>query len=389
VVHLGNEEFCKNPGRFVSGKRVGLVVNQTSFTSEMTSLPDFCEASREVDLRAIFAPEHGLFGTAQDMEAVGEGRRDSGVPVFSLYGENEDSLSPRPESMDLVDALVFDIQDVGSRYYTFVWTMALCMRACAEAGKEMIVLDRPNPLSGNVVSGPVQKDGFLSFVGLYPVCVRHGMTVGEMAKMLAGHFGIGCKLTVVPMTGWRRDMWFDQTGLPWIPPSPNMPTLQTATVYPGACLIEGTTLSEGRGTATPFEIVGAPGIDGPALAERMTRLHLPGCRFRPESFKPGFQKHAGKVCGGVHVLVTRRDAFDSFRTFVHLIAAVRDLFPEFFGWRGETYEFVSGVPAVDLLFGSPELRVGLEKGASVDDVLSGCGADAARFSKIREAFLLY
>jgi uncharacterized protein YbbC (DUF1343 family) len=389
MVRLGNEIFIDDPAKYVGKMRIGLIVNHTSRTSAMVSLLQYCRENTGVRLAAVLAPEHGILGAAQDMEAVGHAALSDGTPVFSLYGSDETTLSPSPEALDLVDALVFDIQDVGSRYYTFLWTMALAMKACARAAKKMIVLDRPNPLNGVAVSGPIQTEKCLSFVGLHPVPVRHGMTAGEMARLLNGHFGIDCDLQVVPMEGWRREMWFDQTGLPWIPPSPNMPSLATATVYPGGCLIEGTTLSEGRGTTTPFELVGAPGIDAEAFAEHMNRLKLPGCVFRPAAFVPGFQKHAGKLCRGIFLHIADRNSFDAFQACCRLIAMAGEMHPRAFAWRETAYEFVTDIPAIDLLFGSDRFRKAVDAGDGLSFDFAEQEKSNRDFLRIRKPFLLY
>jgi uncharacterized protein YbbC (DUF1343 family) len=283
------------------------------------------------------------------------------LPVFSLYGETEDSLHPTPEALSLLDVLVVDLQDVGARYYTFVYTMAYCLEACARLGKRVIVCDRPNPLNGVTVDGPLLEPAYASFVGRFPLPVRHGRTIGELAEQWNREQEWGADLTVIPMTGWDRAMWFDQTGLPWAPPSPNMPTLDTATVYPGGCLIEGTNLSEGRGTTRPFEIVGAPWLDGRAVAAALNKQGLPGVHFRPIQFVPTFHKHAGQACEGVFVHVTNRDAFHAFDVYVRLIAVARRLAPTSFAWRTEPYEFVRDRLAFDLLCGTDRIRRAIER----------------------------
>ncbi|MBZ0271498.1 DUF1343 domain-containing protein [bacterium] len=387
-VRLGNEAFLEDPAAIAGAARVGLIANQTSFTPDMRSVVHALAASKSPRLTAILAPEHGLFGAAQDMEAVPGGVWE-GIPVFSLYGETEASLAPPADAMELVDALVFDVQDVGSRYYTFIWTLAYAMTACAEAGKTMIVLDRPNPLSGLVVSGPTIQAGYRSFVGRYPMPIRHGLTAGEVARWLVRTHGIDADLRVVEMGGWRRAMMFDDTGLPWIPPSPNMPSVETAFVYPGACLIEGTTLSEGRGTTTPFELAGAPAVSPEMIARRLGDFALPGVRFRPTHFRPMYQKHAGDVCGGVFVHVTDRGRFDAIAAYVRLIATVRELFPHAFDWRKETYEFVDDRPAIDLLWGDGGLRRAIDDGAPLDGLFARAARDAEAFADEREDALRY
>jgi uncharacterized protein YbbC (DUF1343 family) len=282
----------------------------------------------------------------------------SGLDIKSLYGKNKDSLVPDPALLHDIDNLVFDIQDIGSRYYTFIYTMANCMIICKQAGTRMVVCDRPNPINGTSVEGNLVGEAWRSFVGQYPLPNRHGMTVGELARLFNEHFGIHCDLTVVPMSGWSREMWYDQTGMIWTPPSPNMPTLATATVYPGMCLIEGTLLSEGRGTTLPFEQIGAPFIDPHKLVARLeTDSHLlPGVFFRPQYFKPMFQKHAGEVCAGLQLHITDRDQFKPLLTTLALLRAIAEIYPDQLQWRTEPYEFVSDRLAIDLLYGNPKLR---------------------------------
>jgi uncharacterized protein YbbC (DUF1343 family) len=288
-----------------------------------------------------------------------------------------------------VDFLLFDLQDVGVRYYTFIWTMALAMRAAARARKPFVVLDRPNPLGGEIVEGNVLDPAYASFVGLHPLAVRHGMTAGELAGYFNAAFGIGCDLRVVRLAGWRRARWFDQTGLPWVPPSPNMPTLDTATVYAGMCLLEATNLSEGRGTTRPFELVGAPFIDGNALANDLARERLPGAAFRPCSFQPTFNKWAGEPCGGVQVHVTDRLRFRSFRAGLSLIQAVRRRWPREFKWKRPPYEYEARKLPIDILCGTDALRRGLERGASAAVLERRWRPALARFRKVRARHLLY
>jgi uncharacterized protein YbbC (DUF1343 family) len=309
--------------------------------------------------------------------------------VVSLYGASEASLAPRPEHLAGLDALVFDIQDIGSRYYTYVWTMALCMRAAQQASLKFIVLDRPNPIGGARLEGPLVTPGWESFVGLHPLPIRHGMTAGEIARWLAGERGISPELQVVELQGWRRGQFFDATGLPWVPPSPNMPTLETALVYPGQCLLEGTNLSEGRGTTRPFETFGAPFVDPDALAQRLEAFGLEGLRVRPLWFEPTFQKFAGKSCGGLMLHVVDREAFRPVFTSLCMLAAVRELWPEQFEWRTKPYEFVGDRLAIDLLFGSDRPRLALENGAAPASIAEGWDGELRRFGLLRERYLLY
>lgn len=347
----------------------------------------------------LFGPEHGVRGEAQDMIDVENGRdARTGIPVSSLYGRTFESLAPRSEDLAEIDVLLIDLQDVGSRYYTYVWTMALAMEAAAAVGVAVVVLDRPNPLGGVEVEGGALRRGYESFVGLGAVAVRHGMTAGEIARLCRagmpwgeGRFSrpIDVDLTVVSMRGWRREMSFEDTGLPWVMPSPNMPTPDTAFVYPGQCLVEGTNLSEGRGTTRPFEIVGAPFLDGYRLAAALEALSLPGVRFRPLSFRPMFHKFAGKSCGGIQLHVTDRSSFRPYRTGVAFLAAARAQAPHEFRWRAEPYEFVEHPPAIDLLTGSDEVRRAIDAGAAVVDVAAGFAGFEREFAEHRRPFLDY
>ncbi|MFW6023387.1 MAG: exo-beta-N-acetylmuramidase NamZ domain-containing protein, partial [Myxococcota bacterium] len=339
-------------------------------------------------LGALFGPEHGYGGEAQDMVGV-ESARDpaTGAPIHSLYGDREECLTPRPEWLEGLDAVVVDLQDVGSRYYTYVWTAALMLKACAARGIATVVLDRPNPLGGDVMEGAPQRPGYRSFVGLYDVPVRHGMTLAEILRYVCSVEGLPSEaLEVVPMQGWRRSMRWEDTGLPWVAPSPNMPTLDTARVYPGGCLLEGTNLSEGRGTTRPFEIWGAPSLDGARLA---TSITVPGAALRPLTFLPMFQKHAGRICGGVQVHVTDERVFRPYAAYLRLIAEARRGMATTFRWRTEPYEFVADRPAIDLLTGGPEYRTLVEGEGDVAAWIAEQDRGAAAFEASRRAFLLY
>jgi uncharacterized protein YbbC (DUF1343 family) len=341
------------------GRRLGVLCHPASVASDLTHLLDLL-ARAGLDVRVVFGPEHGLQGQAQDMQAVGPGPGGrSGPHQISLYGDSEASLHPPAGSLDEIDLLVVDLQDIGSRYYTFAVSMRYCMQACAAAGVAVLVLDRPNPINGRDREGPLLEDACRSFVGGFGVPVRHGLTLAELARLAVAE-GIGVELEIVEMQGWLRRMWFDSTGLPWVLPSPNMPGLDTATVYPGACLVEATNLSEGRGTTRPFELIGAPWLDGRALAAGLGALGLPGVAFRPAIFAPTFHKHAGQACHGVQLHLTDRDAFQPFLTGACLLQQARAQNPERFAWRAEPYEFVDDRPAIDLLAGSAGLRRAIE-----------------------------
>jgi uncharacterized protein YbbC (DUF1343 family) len=389
-VRVGLERVLDEEAALLAGRTIGLVCNPTSVDPELRHAADLLQARVGPRLRCLFGPEHGVRGEAQDMIAVEAGRdARTGLPVHSLYGAGQASLEPSPASLAGLEAVVFDIQDVGSRYYTYVWTLALTMRACAAAGVQVVVLDRPNPLGGVAIEGGLVADGYRSFVGLYPVPNRHGLTVGEVAKLVNEVHGIGCRLEVVRMSGWRREMFFDDTGLPWVLPSPNMPTLETAFVYPGMCLVEGTELSEGRGTTRPFELFGAPFVDGARLAAALEEAGLPGVRFRPVGFRPTFQKLAGTACGGVQLHVTDRRAFRPYLTGVAVLRAVRALWPGDFRWRTRAYEFVADRPAIDLLCGGPTVREMIDAGAPLDAIAATWRDDETRFRDARTPHLVY
>jgi uncharacterized protein YbbC (DUF1343 family) len=288
-----------------------------------------------------------------------------------------------------IDTLVVDLQDVGARYYTFVWTTALAMRACAAAGIPVVILDRPNPLGGLGLEGNLPDPRYASFVGLYPLPARHGMTIAELAAYLNEEHALGCDLTVVPMEGWRRAMAWEDTGLPWVAPSPNMPTPGTARVYPGGCLVEGTNLSEGRGTTRPFELVGAPFLDGERLARALERRRLPGVRFRAAAFEPVFHKWRGRLCGGVQVHVTDPDRFKPFAAYLALIAEARRQAPRHFRWRRPPYEFERRRLPIDLLCGGDGIRRAVERGVGIARLEAGWRAGLARFARTRRPYLLY
>ena len=371
------------------GKRVGLLVNPTSITAGHVHAIDVLLGAG-VKLVRLFGPEHGVRAEAQDMESVVQSVDAlSGLPVVSLYGETFESLEPNQGWVRDLEVVVADIQDVGARYYTYAYTVGLMMKACGQAGIPCWVLDRPNPLGGEVVEGNVVEPGCASFVGMQPLAMRHGMTLGELAGFFARYGGWSCELKVVKMVGWRRSMWYDQTGLPWVMPSPNMPTLDTATVYPGQCLLEGTNLSEGRGTTRPFELFGAPYLDAPALKRALEDCELEGVKFRDTSFKPMFQKHAHLICHGVQAHVTDRQAFRSVAMSVAVLTACRKLAPQEFGWRAQAYEFVKEIPAIDLLFGTPTVRQMIDQGADHGDVMQVLEQGRGSFEQRRQEVLLY
>jgi uncharacterized protein YbbC (DUF1343 family) len=370
------------------GLRVGLVANQATVDARFQHAADLLIAAPGMRLGALFGPEHGLHGHAQDLVGVrGEGSHL--LPIHSLYGDSFASLKPSPQQLAGLDALVIDLPDIGSRYYTFAATMAFCLNAAAEAKLPVFVLDRPNPLGGVRVEGPGRLPTFASFVGWFDVPTRHGLTLGELARLHKSDHHLDVDLHVIPCEGWQRPMEFDATGLPWVMPSPNMPTLDTAYVYPGQCLLEGTNLSEGRGTTRPFEICGAPWINGAVLAARLAEQRLPGVVFRPLRFQPAFHKFAGQVCGGIQVHITERDTFLPVRTGLTVLAVLRELSGADFAWRTAPYEFVTDIPAIELLFGSDGPRRQLEGGATVQQVAVVWSAEEEAFEVRRQQFLLY
>jgi uncharacterized protein YbbC (DUF1343 family) len=370
----------------VRGLRVGAILNPTSVTPDLRHLADVLHEAGS--LAALFGPEHGVRGDAQYLQEVPEARdARTGVPEHSLYGKDFASLTPRDGQLKGLDALVFDVQDVGSRYYTYLATMGLCMRAAAKRKLKFIVFDRPNPIGGAAVEGGVVHPGFESFVGLFPVAARHGLTAGEYARFINPE--IGCDLQVVQMQRWRRDMHYGDTRLQWVLPSPNMPTPDTALVYPGLCLLEGTNLSEGRGTTKPFEIWGAPWLDGAKLAEDLRGEKLEGVQFRPCSFTPTWDKHAQKRCHGVQIHLTYARGLDALRLGVACLVHARAQDPAKFRWRTERYEFVDDKPAIDLLTGSAAFRGSVEADATVAQLCSAWEGERAEFLRRREGCLLY
>lgn len=389
-MRTGLERLLDEPKRWLGKARAGLVANPTAVDRRLVHAVDLLHGHPDVDLRLLFGPEHGIRGAAQDMIAVGDTRDPATrLPEVSLYGKSFESLSPTPQHLSQIDLLLFDIQDVGARYYTYAATMALCMRAAKKSQVRVVVLDRPNPIGGVQIEGGGLDRGLENFCALYPIPQRHAMTMGELARLYNDTFGIGCDLEVVPCEGWRRDWYYDECDLPWVMPSPNMPTLDTAIVYPGMCLLEGTNLSEGRGTTRPFELFGAPFIDARRLADELRRYDLPGVIFRPCVIEPTFHKFAGRRCGALQLHVTDRRAFQAYRTGMAALVAVRSLWPDAFAWRTESYEFRDDVPAFDLLTGTASVRKAIDNGEDIDSVMRVACTGTEAYDAGRSRALLY
>jgi len=388
TVSLGIDRLLTTDRKLIAGKRVGIVCNPASVDTRFEHTADRLVKDPDVTVMAIFGPQHGFRSDVQDNMIETPHAHDARrrVPVYSLYSETRE---PTAEMLRDVDALVVDLQDVGTRVYTYIYTMANCMRAAARHGVHVIVCDRPNPIGGEQVEGSLLQPRYTSFVGQFPIPLRHGLTIGEMARLFNDEFGIGAAVDVVQLEGWTRSMYYDETGLPWIITSPNVPTLDSAIVYPGAVLFEGTKLSEGRGTTRPFELIGAPWIDGDRLSDAMNARGLPGVHFRAVFFEPTFHKHARETCGGCQIHVLDRGAFRPVRTAVELIAEFRREDPSRFGWREPPYEYEHEKQPIDVLYGSDQLRTTLGSGTSVEAMVAGWKPDEEAFRRTRERYLLY
>lgn len=372
----------------LAGRRVGLVCNPASIDAAYRHTADRLRQAPGVTLAALFGPQHGFRSDVQDnmVETPHARHPQWNVPIHSLYSDRRE---PAAEMLAGLDLLVIDLQDVGARVYTYAYTMANCLRAAARRGVPVVVCDRPNPIGGDAVEGPVLAPGYESFVGQFPIPLRHGMTIGELARLFNDHFGLGADLEVAPLRGWTRSAHHDETGLPWVMPSPNLPTLDSALAYPGAVLFEGTNVSEGRGTTRPFELIGAPWVDGDALAARVAEAAPPGVVARPAHFEPTFQKHAGRPCGGCQIHVTDRLAFRPVLTAVTLLHAIRLAGPERFAWREPPYEYERTKPPIDVLSGSAALRRRMDAGAAPAEIAAAWEPDVAAFGPVRARFLLY
>ncbi|AZV54482.1 DUF1343 domain-containing protein [Bacillus pumilus] len=379
AVKTGIETLLSGNLSWLKGKRVGLITNPTGIDANMKSSVDLLFEHPNIKLTALYGPEHGVRGDAQAGEGV-ESYTDekTGLPVYSLYGKTR---KPTPDMLKNVDVLLFDIQDVGARYYTYIYTMAYAMEAAKENNIPFVVLDRPNPIGGLKVEGPVLEPEHASFVGLYPIPLRHGMTTGELAKFFNKEFHINADVTVIKMKNWKRSMTFDDTKLPFVLPSPNMPTVDSTFVYPATGLIEGTNVSEGRGTTKPFELIGAPYINSSELADHLNQLKLKGVQFRPVSFTPTFSKHAGKLSHGVQLYVTDRSSFEAVKTGLSIIKAIHDLYPKDFQFL-QTGSF-------DKLIGNGWIKEEINQGTSVKHIMKRYHHDLKSFEKKRKKYLIY
>lgn len=388
MIALGIDRLLGPDRALLDGRRLGLVCNPASVDRGFAHTADRLVAEPDTTVVALFGPQHGFRSDLQDNMIETPHARDARrrLPVYSLYSETRE---PTAEMLAGIDTLVVDLQDVGTRVYTYIYTMANCMRAAARHGVRVIVCDRPNPIGGDEVEGGLLAEPWTSFVGQFPIPMRHGMTIAELARLFNGAFGIGCDLEVVPLEGWRRPAYHDETGLPWIITSPNLPTLDSAIVYPGSVLFEGTKLSEGRGTTRPFELIGAPWIDGDGLSDAMNARGLPGAHFRPVFFEPTFQKHARETCGGCQIHVTDRAAFKPLRTAVELIDEFRRQAPHRFAWREPPYEYEHDKEPIDILYGTDRLRAALDADGDVKALVASWQPEEETFRKQREPYLLY
>ena len=387
-VTLGVEKLLEGDASLLQGARVGLICNQASVNHGFRHAADLFHEHPKVDLRALFGPQHGIRGDVQDnmIETDHTVDRETGLPIHSLYSETRE---PTEAMLKDVDVLVFDMQDVGCRIYTFAYTMANCMAAARKFGKKVIVCDRPNPINGTDVAGNVLEPEQASFVGLFAIPTRHGMTLGELAGLFNEHFKIGCELDVVKMDGWSRNLWQDETDAPWVMPSPNIPTVDSATVFPGTVHFEGTQLSEGRGTTRPFELVGAPYIDPEKYAKRLNDLKLPGVFFRSCAFRPTFQKHGGVTCGGVQIHVTNRSEFEPVFAGIAMVKVAYEMYRTEFRWKEPPYEYVFDRNPFDVIAGTSSIRQAIEKGSALEEIREGWQAGLEAFLQVRERYLLY
>jgi uncharacterized protein YbbC (DUF1343 family) len=387
-IKLGLERLLEERITLLRGARVGLVCNQASVDHSLRHAADILNEHKDVNLQALFGPQHGIRGDVQDnmIETEHTVDRETGLPIHSLYSETRE---PTEAMLKDIDVLGFDMQDVGCRIYTFAYTMANCMKVAGRLGKKVIVCDRPNPINGKDVAGNVLEPEQASFVGQYAIPTRHGMTLGELALLFKEYFRVDCDLEVIKMDGWERDYWLDQTDAPWVMPSPNIPTLDSATVFPGTVHFEGTQISEGRGTTRPFELVGAPYVEPEKYARWLNDMKFPGVFFRSCIFRPTFQKHGGVSCGGVQIHVTDRERFEPVTIGIAMVKVTYDLYPTEFRWKEPPYEYVYDRNPFDVIAGTSKIREAIESGKSLEVIRANWKEELEAFKKVRDTYLLY
>lgn len=387
-IKLGLEKVLEEKIKLLRGLKIGLICNQASVNHKFQHASDLFFGHPDINLVALFGPQHGIRGDVQDnmIETSHSFDDPTKLPIYSLYSETR---KPTEEMLSSIDALVVDLQDVGCRVYTFIYTMANAMKVCAEFKKKMLILDRPNPINGITVEGNLLEKGHESFVGQYPIPMRHGLTIGELATLFNEEYGINCDLEVIKMDNWSRENYYDETHSPWVLPSPNIPTVSTSVVFPGTVLFEGTQVSEGRGTTKPFEIVGAPYIEAKKFANALTSLKLKGVIFQPMSFLPSFQKHANTNCNGVFIHVVDRTLFEPVITGVAMVKTIFDLYPEHFEWKVPPYEYVYDRNPFDVIAGTTKLRESFELGKSLDEIKNNWEKELNDFWSIRNKYLMY
>jgi uncharacterized protein YbbC (DUF1343 family) len=390
-VLTGLDIIQKDQFKSLQGKQIAVLCNQATINCHFLHILELLlpyHQQKFLEIKAIFGPQHGLWGHTQDNMIEWEGFHDgrSGLKIFSLYGQNR---KPTRTMLEGVEIMLIDLPDIGSRYYTFIWSMALTMEACQENKINVLVLDRPNPINGSQVEGTVLDPFYQSFVGLYPLPQRHGMTLGEIALYLQDQFLPTVKLKVIRTKKWKRAYYFPQTQLPWVMPSPNMPFWETALVYPGMCLLEGTELSEGRGTTRPFETFGAPWIDGRRLCQELNAKNLPGVFFRPVQFLPTFQKFRDELCEGAFIHVTDKEIFKPVLTALWLLQTISRIYPNQFSWKNPPYEYEYQKIPFDILAGNEWLRQMIEQQASLETIQQRMEKEIEIFNPLRQKYLLY
>ncbi len=387
-IHTGLDRIRQGEWKRLKGYRLGLLANQASLDGRLNTAAEVIDRLFPGQLKALFGPQHGYGGEDQDnMVETAHARDESlNIPILSLYS---DTREPRPDMFELIDMLIIDLQDVGTRVYTFASTMLNCLRAAAKQGKKVLVLDRPNPLGGEVVEGNLLRSGLYSFVGPYSLPMRHGLTMGEMARVFNNEFGLDCELEIMPMEGWRREMLWHETGLRWIMPSPNMPFPETALVYPGQVIWEGTNLSEGRGTCRPFEIFGAPFVDTRAVKQELEPEFIEGCYLQEYLFRPTFHKWVGRICRGFMIHVLDPHIYQPYLTSIALLRAVMEIHRDDFEWKRPPYEYENKKKPIDIIMGDSSLRHDLRVGVPLSIIKEKWQADLASFVSWRRAYLIY